>query len=216
MLEALGREGVDVPVAAVAEDGQQAEAEKGRAAQEAGRPSARLPEQDDEPAGGEGDREQPDQVEPEVADLADAPDRVVAGEEGHGRGALLERHPEEDNDEEDEPEGDQPLLGLLGRQLDDLVLEGRRRLLLLLGQVGLGVMLAERPEDDHRNDKADAGDAEPEVIGLAQGVDVALGERPQRFERHGRVLEPGDAEILDASARLPFRRLLAKAGIRAS
>ncbi len=55
-------------------------------------------------------------------------------------------------------------------------------------------MLAEAPEDDHGQDEREAGHAEAQVIGLAQGVDVSLREAPQAVQGHGRILALGQLE----------------------
>ncbi len=106
----------------------------------------------------------------------------------------MEGHPEEDDHEEDEAEGDEALARLFAGELDDLGFEGRGLGLLALGQGGRLVVFAEGPEDDHREDEADAGHAEAEVVGLAQGIDVVRREAAQRVDGHGRVLALGDGQ----------------------
>ncbi len=195
MLETLGHERVDVAVALVAEVGQDAEADERSRSQQPGQTARSPADREIEPDDGQEYRQQSAQVEPEVGELADPGHRVIAGEVGHGHGALVEGHPEKDDDEEDQAEGRQPFPGLLGRKLDDLVPVGLRLGFLALGHVGGPVMPAQGPEDDHRGHQADAGDAEAEMVGLAQGVDVVLGEGAQGVERDGRVLGPGNGQV---------------------
>ena len=120
-----------------------------------------------------GDQEERPDVEPDAERTGNGILGVVAGEIGERRAVLVEGHPEEDDDGEDEAEGDDAVLGLLGRQFDHVLAGGGR----LLG-VDVGVLEpgTEAEVDGHRHNQGHARDGETEVIGGRELVDVVLAE----------------------------------------
>ena len=212
MLEALGLELVDGGITGVPPGGQGAEHEEGRPAGQTGCLSRAFPEQKDQASEGQENPQQADHVEPDVGQGPDVQLGVIPGEERHRQAALLERHPEEDDDEENKPQGHEPFLGLGGRELDDLGLKGFGLGLLFFGEIGVLVIFPERPEDEHGHDQAQASHPESEMVGFAQGVDVALGERPQRFQGGAGVLGPGDIKIGAGLGQRSFQKAVGQSG----
>ena len=105
---------------------------------------------------------------------------VVAGEEGHGESVLMEGHPKENDHGKHQPEGDEALLGLLGRELhDDGVFVSFAFRFFFFSGIGGFVIFAEAQEYGKGDNQADASHSESPLVRPAEDVDIVGGKRTQ-------------------------------------